>query len=111
MGSHSMLVADCQRCNEKCPRLFRTVETMCYDCWVEVKKRLVFGSIGLPDDLISRVLQFAIMGYQKRARLQYLCCLLLARDSAMRRFIYFYGGRPGNISCTEDILDRIISYL
>ena len=32
-------------------------------------------------------------------------------DSRFRELTYFYGGRSGNISMTEDILDRLMSFL
>ena len=47
----------------------------------------------------------------RRRRLDFLHKVLLSHGSPFRQFIFFYGGRSGNISRTEDILDRVMSYV
>ena len=44
-------------------------------------------------------------------RLQYLLNMLLASGSGFRLLTHFYSGIHGNISQTEDIIDRIVLFV
>ena len=46
---------------------------------------------------------------RRRQQLRYLWCLLLAQRSPFRKFVYYSNG--GDISFTEDVLDRILGFL
>ena len=48
---------------------------------------------------------------RRRRRLHFLHNVLTSRGSCFLQFTYFVGGRSGNISATEDILDRIMSFV
>ena len=47
----------------------------------------------------------------KPRQLYFLKCVLLSGGSRFRQLTFCYGGRLGNISKTEDIVDRIICFL
>ena len=62
---------------------------------------------------MDNIAKFLIENQTKRAQKWHLRCTLLPNvdHSTFHKFVYFYNGSPGNISITEDILDRILAYL
>ena len=48
---------------------------------------------------------------RKSQQLWFLKCVLLSFGSEFRTFTFYWNRRLGNISATEDIIDRIFSYL
>ena len=41
----------------------------------------------------------------------WLWCILFSPGSPFKMFVYYSNGMAGNISATEDILDRIVSFV
>ena len=48
---------------------------------------------------------------KSRARKWYLWCVLMAQDSPFGKFTFSHNFKVGNISISEDILDRMLSFL
>ena len=47
---------------------------------------------------------------RKSQQLWFLKCVLLSFGSKFRLLTFYWGGRKGSISATEDVIDRILSY-
>ena len=116
MGSRALFLP------ERCHRCERLTVAPCYPTWpdvcpsCEVNDRSPHVANLLkhilrrepPTDMVATVTNFCATYRTTGWRLHFLHCVLLSRDSCFRRFT-FSGG--GNISPTEDVLDRIMSYL
>ena len=92
---------------------------ICEDC--EVRRRsylflllwkIDFG-VGLEEYFYMHVLDSIVVKADRQlaARKKHLLHALLARDSVFCQFTHFSGGLKGNISDTEDIIDRILVYV
>jgi hypothetical protein len=90
---------------------------LCSEC--EVRCRCPFVAVFLRHilrlepgaDMVAAVAGFFATNRTLRQRLHFLHNVLLSRNSCFRQFTYFYAGISGNISQTEDVLDRIMSFL
>ena len=90
---------------------------LCLDCCVlcifrrlyqlHRKRRLPFVIAHLIDQFCFDY----VFWYSKSPKLWFLQCVLLSNGSVFRTFTFYWGGRLGNISETEDIIDGILSYL
>jgi len=120
MGSAGMFSpAECDLCHgftiePSYPQIW-----ICEDC--EVRRRsylflllwkIDFG-VGLEEHFYMHVLDFIVVKADRQlaARKKHLLHALLARDSVFCQFTHFSGGLKGNISDTEDIIDRILVYV
>ena len=67
----------------------------------------------IPEYAKDIVVKFLMHDQRKRAQKYFLRCSLLPNvdHSSFHKFTYFYNGRSGAISMTEDILDRILSFM
>ena len=66
------------------------------------------GIAWIPDLLFP----FLCFDFERAVRKRFLYCTLMARESLFRtRFTYCGNGMVGNISETEDILDRILCFV
>ena len=66
------------------------------------------GVAWIPDLLFP----FLCFDFERAVRKRFLYCTLMARESLFRtRFTYCGNGMVGNISETEDILDRILCFV
>ena len=61
-------------------------------------------------EMVMTIARFAGPCLDMRRKLHYLRAVLLSYNSRFHHFIEDYGG-PGVISCNEEILDRILSFL
>ena len=85
---------------------------VCVACQTKMKPRLVLHKVGrLSAEIVEHITPFLIHDERRRTRKWFLRAVLLRRDSQFRRFVYSYGGWSGNISATENILDRVLSFL
>ena len=119
MGSGGMFDEDlCLKCGGNQPKVYP--DTHCVECLARARRELVRLCLERAfDDAVWEVLQQNLWTFlwtevpfhRHRERLHYLRCALLARESPFRRFTYFHGGIAGSISQTEDIADRILSFL
>ena len=62
-------------------------------------------------DLRERILQMSSVDALAEFNRDILRHILVTRGSPFRVFTYFSNGMAGNISITEDILDRIICFV
>ena len=114
MGSFGLFACrQCEHCLSPIPPTYPTV-WICTQCEVKLlipacKFLGRYGSI--PDIALPQIMSYLVLDRTPRQRRHFLQQSLLARDSAFHQFTYYSNGRPGNISSTEDILDRILSYL
>ena len=85
----------------------------CVSCDARIRRKFVLDKIGFGRAVEERFRQdlaeLLVYDTRRRQQLRYLWCLLLAQRS--RKFVYFSNGMPGNISETEDMLDRILGFL
>ena len=95
--------------------MYGTLDLCCVTCYVHIKQRLVLSGIYFGAEVESsfRVNLALCLAppYQKLKRLHFLRSSLLARGSPFRTFTYFSNGLTGNISETEDIIDRVMGFL
>ena len=117
MGSVSMFALVLCDCGATIPRMEPQL-LHCYNCAYQaiasciraVGRYAAFSRVcGFL--FINRIASYLVPDYKSRQRKWYLRCLLMAEESPFGQFTYFRNGRSGNISKTEDIIDRILSYL
>ena len=67
----------------------------------------------LPDMVKDDIAAFLVENQNYLARMWHLRCILLSSPyrGIFRNLVYFYNGRAGNISQTEDILDRVLNFI
>ena len=118
MGSLPRFFPDeCVRCDrflvEPCyPRVY-----LCSECEVVCRSPFLFAllrqRLGREPDagMVATIVGFLAACIFRRRRLHFLHNVLTSRGSCFLQFTYFVGGRSGNISATEDILDRIMSFV
>ena len=114
MGSFGMFAAPCWRCMSMQPRRYGSGVDCCVICYVEIKRSLVVDRIDFGfqvEDSFRQDLVLFAAPHKKLQQLHFLRCALLAHDSPFRLFTYCSNGLAGNISETEDILDRMFSFL
>ena len=117
MGSVSMFALVLCDCGATIPRMEPQL-LHCYNCAYQaiasciraVGRYAAFSHVcGFL--FIDRIASYLVPDYNSRQRKWYLRCLLMAEASPFGQFTYFRNGLSGNISITEDIIDRILSYL
>ena len=109
---------------EECVRCDRFVVEPCYpsvylcsECHVVCRSpflvALLRQRLGREPDaaMVAIIARFSAARLFRRRRLHFLHNVLTSRGSCFLQFTYFVGGRSGNISATEDILDRIMSFV
>ena len=110
---------------ELCDRCERFVVEPCYPDWpevcseCEVRGRCPFVAVFLRHilrrepltDMVATVAGFCATNRTPGRRLHFLHSVLLSRNSCFRQFTFCGGGFDGSISQTEDVLDRIMSFL
>ena len=111
---------ECQLCGGEQPPIFQPPYIPCPKCIAPVRhrfglRRIDFGS-GAGTDIWVILeaycgLDVERMFHLRFERLHFLWCVLLGRGSPFRDFTYLGNGMRGNISQTEDIIDRIFSFL
>ena len=90
---------------------------VCLECQVIYIKNTMVDVLArgplIPEYAKNNIAEFLTKNQMRRARVWYLRCALLpiGVGSTFRKFLYFYNGLSGNISATEDILDRILSFV
>ena len=69
----------------------------------------------LPDMIRNDIAVFLVENQNYLARMWHLRCILLVHDDefpcTFRKLVYYYNGLAGNISQTEDILDRVLDFI
>ena len=108
-------ISQCYKCGVDLPRMYRDPD-YCVPCDTDIRRRLQqWGQInfGQAVDMWFRQQLSEFLAYDARhlQRLHYLHRSLVAGTSCFRRFTFFWGGKSGNISQREDVLDRIMSFL
>ena len=87
----------------------------CVSCDARIRRKLVLDKIdfgrAVEEQFRQDLAELLVYDARRRQQLRYLWCLLLAQRSPFRKFVYFSNGMPGNISETEDVLDRILGFL
>ena len=87
----------------------------CVHCDARVRRKLVLDKIdfgrAVTEQFRQDLVDFLVYDVGRRLQLHYLRCLLLARDSPFKKFTYYWNRMAGNISETEDVLDRILGFL
>ena len=119
MGSRALFSPElCGRCErlvvEPC---YPDGPEVCSEC--EVRCRCPFVAVFLrhilrrepPTDMVATVAGFYATNRAPGRRLHFLHNVLLSRNSCFRPFTFCGGGVDGSISQTEDVLDRIMSFL
>ena len=108
-----------------CGRCKRFVVVPCYPAWpevcaeCEVRCRCPFVAVFLRHvlrcephaEMVTTVAGFCATNRTPRQRLHFLHNVLLSRHSCFRQFTLFAGDLRGIISQTENVLDRIMSFL
>ena len=97
----------CWRCNQPHPRVYGNIP--CAGCLADYRQPVAWRGIWFGVQVEAGFL--AQQFHRKFERLHYLWCVLGARGSPFRKFTYFYAGLTGSISETENIIDRILSFL
>jgi hypothetical protein len=121
MGSGGMFDAFiCVRCEREFVAVYPT-RWRCKQCTMLSIHPLISKVAGRIGDVSLTFLlaPFVCFDYDRAARKRYLYCALLARGSLFRAFTWAdsewlcgrYCRRAGNISETEDIVDRICSFV
>ncbi len=114
MGSRSIFApSECHACEGIVPRT-QPPTWLCVNCTAGVQRRLIFDHPPIRGDayvgLVTDIVLFIVkrdMGSKK----YFLWRALTAPHSCFWQFMYITGGVAGNISTTEDILDRIMMFL
>ena len=87
----------------------------CVPCDAWIRRTLVLDKIdfglAVEEQFRQDLAEFLVYDVRRRQQLHYLWCLLLAQPSPFEKFTYFSNGMAGNISQTEDVLDRILGFL
>ena len=90
---------------------------VCSECEVRCRRPLVTALLRQnlrrepTDDMVVTIAELCATYCTQRRRLHFLHNVLLSRHSCFQQFTFFSGGSMGNISGTEDVLDRIMSFL
>ena len=118
MGSRALFV------REECLQCHRDVVEPCYpwvdvcsECDVKYWSPLVLAE--LPHSLerephnflFTNILPFLVVNRIRSCRMYFLRNVLTSRNCVFRRFTYYGGGLNGTVSETEDLLDKIMSFL
>ena len=61
--------------------------------------------------MVATIAGFCAPDTSRRRRLYFLWAILISPRSCFQKFTFFHGGRSGNVSDQEDILDRIMSFV
>ena len=106
----------CARCEKHIPKIYPGLPDWCEECQIDAKIKGTVNMLPaklLPDNVKLHIAKFLIKDQTKRARVKYLEYCLLSTDESniFRHLVYWYNGRAGNISQSENILDRILSYI
>lgn len=108
-----LLICACLRCGCQQPQKYGNV-LCCIDCYIDIKRHLVLDRIDFGAALAPSFqtdLALFLAPHLKLQRLHFLRCALLSQGSVFRNLTFFFYGNAGNISWTEDVLDRVISFL
>jgi hypothetical protein len=119
MGSIARLSFEvCRLCGynpvEPC---YRGWPEVCSECEIRCRRPLVTAllhqNLGREptDDMVVTIAELCSTYSTHRRRLHFLHNVLLSRHSCFHRFTFFSGGVMGSISGTEDVVDRIMSFL
>ena len=88
---------------------------VCMVCQIKMKRKYIVNKLLLKSDYIQESIARMLVYDQKRcARLWHLEMVLLGsprRLNWFRKLTYSGNGLRGNISSTEDIFDRVLSFL
>ena len=118
MGSQPLFVLEeCVQCHRHVKEPCYPWVGMCSECDVNYWSPLVLAE--LPHSLepephnflLTKILPFLVVNRIQSCRLHFLRMVLTSRDCVFRRFTYYSGGINGTVSETEDLLDRIMSFL
>ena len=108
----------CRLCDENpVEPCYRGWPEVCSECEVRCRRPLVTALLRQnlrrepTDDMVITIAELCATYCTPRRRLHFLHNVLLARGSCFHQFTFFSGGSMGNISVTEDVLCRIMSFL
>ena len=117
MGSQAMFAPwDCDRCHNEYDQCYPAV-WLCEKCEREIRSNFLAGllrqrlQLEPSAEMCLVIVGFLMIDRCKGARLLYLHNVLRSRESPFLQFTYASNGMQGNISETEDILDRIMSFM
>ncbi len=119
MGSRARFQFEvCRLCGENpVEPCYRGWPEVCSECEVRCRRPLVTALLHQnlrrepTDDMVVTIAELCATYCTQRRRLHFLHNVLLSRHSCFLQFTFFMGGAMGNISRTEDVLDRILSFL
>ena len=87
----------------------------CVSCDARIRRKLVLGKIdfgqAVEEQFRQDLAELLVYDARRRQQLYHLRCSLVAERSHFRQFVHFYNGKPGIISMTEDVIDRILGFL
>ena len=107
----------CIHCDKDIPMMYPRYPALCLECQVIYIKNTKVDVLTqrrlVPEYAKNSIAEFLTNNQMRRAQVWYLRCALLpvVVASTFHKFVYFYSGLSGNISATEDILDRILSFV
>ena len=119
MGSRSLFERErCQLCYENpVEPCYRGWHEICPACELRGRRPLVTALLNQnlrrepTEYMIVTIAELCSIYSTHRKRLLFLRYTLLSRHSCFRVFTYFSGGIRGSVSSTEDVLDKIMSFL
>ena len=105
----------CVKCESPIPKMYPRLPECCEACQIKIKIKAVnmIPIKLLPDNAKLHIAKFLVEDQRKRARVKFLefCLLSVNEPNIFHQLVYWYNRRAGNISQTENILDRVLSYI
>ena len=107
---------ECVQCGAEMEPCYRAMY-LCPECEIQRKAMFLVPLLRRPlkqepdHGLVEIIAQFAAVNRIWRCRMFFLRNVLLSSNSVFRCFTYFWGGLAGNVSETEDLVDKIMSFV